>query len=706
MTSASTGEPVEIPGFDAGLVQRPSKIAGWAASSPDAELADEPILTLSLGATVLGTLRRDRPDPRGASDSGQSGALTGFEVPDYGLAAFALMSGLGSFQIAIDVRAPSEPPLMLTAQVEASAPAAPLGIRHGITKAVRLVDLWLAGSRELSLRFEATQKTAKTLDAYQSVDSKLVRVASDCPLGSFAAIVSMTLINPFEPILLVFKGEDRSIDAIDLLPFPSLVRGGMHAAERLIVGRGSDDVGETATLSARLVTAWSQREANPSRCIRTIEIDPATSTGLEPVLNADFLAWVSGRLGITLLSDESVVPDFIRKKLRKAASPGGGNTLHLPANALPTISALLGSLPSDAAAGRMTGGFGIVEAGRYGRVWSVWQPPMAEMVEDLQLAGAPRLAPALTISRSDDAGDARQAHLPWPLALSFREAPTRIQRQGPFEVAPDFSGPLLRKSSSPDTSVSVLVPASAGATGSVALLDSLAQQSNVQISKIVVCVHEPENDELSRALAGLFPDRHETVAVPASAGRLEQIVAGRDLLAPGRLFLADAGTILTDHRTLSTLSQMVDAEGVSSAGLLLRVVADKMPQVSAGYSFAGIDLSASPALSFAPIDATVWRSPSTYPVVANSMAAMVTTREQIETLCSAGSTMMRPESDDLLLGLHLLNNGGLNVCTTIVSAFTSSMARPSQVSISLPYQLSPAELATITQAATIVQRVA
>jgi hypothetical protein len=88
------------------------------------------------------------------------------------------------------------------------------------------------------------------------------------------------------------------------------------------------------------------------------------------------------------------------------------------------------------------------------------------------------------------------------------------------------------------------------------------------------------------------------------------------------------------------------------------------------------------------------------------MGLLLTDPELLRTLDPAGSMAMRPESDDLLLGMHLISQGRLNLCTTVVSAYTSVPARPSQTAISVPYRLRPDELERITKSSTIVQRVA
>ena len=180
----------------------------------------------------------------------------------------------------------------------------------------------------------------------------------------------------------------------------------------------------------------------------------------------------------------------------------------------------------------------------------------------------------------------------------------------------------------------------------------------------------------------------------------------RDSLSEDTVFVADAATVLPDPRTLATLTQMLAASDAASAGCLLRAAGEKMEPVSAGYSFAEIDLRAMPSISFGAIDPAVWRGPTTYPVVASSLAALVTRRSLLAQIDAAGSSMSQPEGDDLLFGMKLLELSGLNLCTTIVSAYTASSGGFLAASFSIPYRLSVEELARIVGSATVVQRVA
>lgn len=700
LTSNSAVEGPDAPTVELEIELSALRLCGRLKGVPR-ELEEDVLLSLVAGPTVLGTLRSERQ--RTEMSEAKNTAARRFAIPDFGLSAFAEMTGLESLKLLSDIAGRG----MVGVDLDISSYASnPLGIRHGLGQALRLVDIWLEGSRNLNLRFEGNSHGGKTVDVYQCVAGKLIGVASERPVSGLTAIARIPLINPFEPALLIFKGEDRAIDAIDFVPFPSLARGGLHAAERLIASYGADDVNDTAAVSMELVAALMERRADLSRCVTTIDIDGAVETGLEPALNRDLLSWITRTLGIGLRTNSSA-PAFIAEFLSEypEASGGLGHILNLPADCAPTLGSLLRPLPADAAAGRVAGGYGIADSSGHGHVWSVWEPTLAIDLESLQLPQAPRIAPSLTISNP---GSGRPVSLQWPLAIAFRDPPTRIGHTGPLEVAADFEGSLLRaKPAAAPVKLAVLVLAGSASGDVVRLLDSLLRQTGVEIEQLMVCTPlRAEEGPILDALARMVPDRHSIAQVAPTAGRIEQVAAMRGRLMADKVLIADCATVIPDVRTLSTLALMLDAPGVGSAGCLLRQATDKMTPISAGYSLSEIALRAAPQLSFAPIDPSIWRGPSTHTVIANSMALTLVRQEVLATLPAAGSTSIRPEGDDLQLGMHVIEAGHVNLCTTIVSAFSSMPIRPSQAPISIPYRTDAAQLSRMAESATIVQRVA
>lgn len=694
---------------------RRMKLSGWAAPEVADHAADELILSLMAGDILLGTLRRKVPRPYVDAHLGYAGPPSGFSVSDFGLAAFARATGFRNLAIATGgrtvARARHPVPLIDRGHEQFD----PFGSRGGGISGTKLTDVWLETSRDLSLRFEGIDES-KVIDAYQctpGADPIMVNLAANLPIGGLLSVAKVKLLNPFLPLLLVFKGVDETIDGIDIIPFPTLVRGGLHEAERLIAGDGSDDLTDTATVSGTLLHALLARSERRDGVARIV-LDPAIHTGLEPVLNDDVLGWIGDFLEVSIrLSppDGASLPGFIADKLARHAPTTDrlGHSLHLPADCIPTIAALVNGYPAGLAAQTVTGGMAVAEWTRHGRIWSIWQPSMGDWFEGLQGNAGRQFAPALEVP--EDAisiPDGKPLALAWPLAIAIRAKSTRIGQQTPFEMAAEVALPLLRNGALPSgAGISALILCDRSDQSVLSLLESLARQQSVGIIDVIVSRTTAKHDpQLSEALAALFPDRYRLVAQPAAMGRLDRIKAVSETFAKEQVLILDAATILPDPRTIATLLPMLDAPDVATVGCLVRAAMGKPVSMSAGYSPTAVDFRAVPALSFRAIDPVALRQPATYAVIANTTAALITTRELLRDILTHGSVALRPDIDDLLLGLQIVDQGGHNLCTTLVSVYSDrEPAKATDLALSIPYRLSIEALGRIMTSTTIVQMI-
>jgi hypothetical protein len=521
-------------------------------------------------------------------------------------------------------------------------------------------------------------------------------------------------MNAFLPVLLLFSGEDESLDAIDIVPFPSLLRGGRHAAERLIASRGGDDVSDTANVSAELLRLLRERPSKRANCVSVVEIDSSVTTGLEASVDEDMLGWLGDSLGLHLRfasSGRSGVPRFIAERVTAHSKRAkGGHKLQLPADAIPTIASLVNSFPADGAGQTVCGSFAVIEWNRHGRIWSVWQPPTADWLDGFQFGKAAQFAPMLTFAGGDPAEQPKAPVAPTcPLALVFRQQPTRVKKPLPFETSVDLPLPLLRNGAlpTPDPLGAIILFDERNASP-VPLLESLARQESIGAVHVILCCPAgADSSSAADALQTLFADRHRLLPLPPRSTALEQLIGARELVDTTEVILLQADTLLPDSRTVATLLPMLVPEQVLSVGCLLRSSDDKAgPSIGAGYTMTGLDLRATPALSFEPIDPAVLGEPATYAVVANSMAAMVVKKVLLERLEPSGSAPFRRAGDELMMGVQAIESGGINLCTTIVSAYAArgGMQRGMR-SASLPYRLSPKTVAMIAEASSFIQRI-
>ena len=692
----------------------PLKLAGWAAHEKAERAQDEIFVRLMWGDLMLGRLRRDRERPDVDAHMGYGQPPCGFNVPDYGLRAFADLSGVQDLAVVVESEGAGLVRHALADMHRGEIAVAPLGSRTGVRESLRLGDVWLGSTRDLSLRFEGAGQVARSIDAYQCTltgERMLVKVASDQPIGGLVSIATMKLINPYLPVLLIFKGEDGAIDAIDLIPFPSLVRGGLHAGERLILGDGSDDLRDTATVSTQLLRALLLRDDSLDRHVAAISLDETIHTGLEPMLDPDLLAWVSTflKVGVAMSEPrEGAAPDFIRDVLSRF-SPNqarSGHVLHLPADSIPTLSALIQPLPGGLASQKVAGAMVVADGDRLGRIFSVWQPPLGEWLDGMQPNSTHRTAPILEVVASGAADAEGQLAMSWPLSIALRKTPTRVVRESPFELSSELPVPLLRSGAGLDpVQLSVIIHCQRDNQPVTPLLESLVRQEGVAgFDVILVTPPGKLHSDVAHFLNSRLEDRHAVVRQPFGRGKLEQIAAVRDRITHDHVLIVDGDSILPDPRTLATLLPMLDGPNVETVGCLVRRGQGKSATQSAGYSPAGVNLSAIPSLSFGAVDPAAFRQPATFPVIANSMAVLVTRRSTIDRLDPRGSTALRPEVDDLMLGIQVIERGGLNLSSSIVSAFsTHSHGGRTDIGISVPYRLSPETLARLTLSTTIVQ---
>lgn len=688
----------------------PHRITGWAASERFETVADAVTLTLTVGAIALGTVPRAIVRSDVNDYLGYTASPSGFGLDDFGLTAFARMCGLSDIGISLTAYGfqNARYPLPLPA-VDTAAGAMPLGMGSKKPTAFRMSDLWFENRRDLAFRFENVPDERR-LDAYQCAPGiGLVRVATELPIDGLLSVVTVRLLNPFLPVLIVLRDVNGGIEAIDFLPFPSLVRGGQHAAERILHGRGGAELTAVAALSEDLLVIL-MAEDQPGTSVSTIELDNEVHTGFEPMLDDDLLAWITGFLGIAVVPPKAprhAELGFIRERLaRHDAAARPGHTLLVPADAIPTIAALVHRLPPGTCAQTVAGGFGVVEWNRHGRIWSVWTPPVGDWLEAVQWREAKRTAPILRVSGPDADGIGKPAAPDWPLALVMREKPVKNVAEGIFEIASEIALPLLRGPALSNAApVTIVILFDRDDTSPVPLIESLARQQGLVETDLVICRPEGSaNATLQAALTAHFPDR-VIVTLPPQSGKIEQLVAVRERLTHDTVLVVSSDTVLPDQRTLATLLPMLAQPGVSTAGCLLRPAAKPNAAACAGYVTVGLDLRVLPGLMFDTVDPAVFRQPTTYPVVATPLGAIVMRRDVLNGLDAYGSDSLRPEVDDLLLGLHVIEGGGINLCTTIVSAFSERLPRSRQLTLVAPYRLSPRILAGIAGSAVLVQKV-
>lgn len=265
---------------------------GWAHDPA----GREELAVLIGGERLTGWPRTVR---RGDADEavGEAGTAKGFAVPlDPVSTALALTAPARRAAAALAFgphRVPIEP----------AAPAAPSrALSHW------LADIWLADSGHLRMR---TRGGVSAVTVAQ-IDGRLVRHEAAC--ATREAIVTAPLARPLAPVLLALDTESGPLLAV--IPFPSLLRGGLHAAEGLAAAGGPERLADYGFEIAQALC----RRTEP----RTLRLAADGGLGTEPL-------------------QRPAVRDFLATHARIATEPAPDtDALTIPPDCIPTLAALAG----------------------------------------------------------------------------------------------------------------------------------------------------------------------------------------------------------------------------------------------------------------------------------------------------------------------------------------------------------------------------
>ena len=676
---------------------RGNHVSGWAWSSAAEEgLAVE----LWCGGIRLGHVLRhiNRPDVDRQLE-GASGTK-GFLLPAGCLNALSQLMGAAGGALEPTIRFGGEVRSLLTTNPLLGDLASFRTLRAATAKqGWRVEDLWWANSRLLKLRMnnrpgEAGEPTATLLRLFQPLPQPAgqprLALVDELAIAAGASIASVGVRNPLLPLLFVGCDETGEILFTDLVPFPSLLRGGLHEAEAAVVGEQGGTLEDVCRLNdAYLAEAAGWGEAEPAGTIGEIEIDLLAATGAEPIFDPAVGAWLSS-FNVALgganderrverdLGDRSFV-DHAQVQLarhRPARPRAGCARLCLPSRALPTIGAVVSRrLPVPAA--RRPGPHIVVDeafphrrclvAFPGGVPQSLYSGPQARLGE------MPHLV--LLAEPSAEGGGGGEAnpvgdHLQ-PIAILFHELAPKDEALKVFPVPKDQADILPAGAASARVSVisTVLRPN----LDVRMLLGTLASQLTGADCELILAVanhHASQLGQLRAALEEALPGRGQVIEV-AEALNTSAALNRAALAATGEvLLLVDSSVILHDRRTVETLGRLALREGIGTAGCLQlksRRAADGVPVfASAGYFPARIDFAIAPHLGLSELDCSEILPRAVYPVAANSGRCLAVAADRWRQ--AGGLSQRLPNSlADIDLAVRLADAGYTNVCTTLIS---------------------------------------
>lgn len=492
---------------------------------------------------------------------------------------------------------------------------------------VRVDNAWLIDNLGLRLMLTggADASGALSVRAYQAEpdrpgDLRLLGEGIELPQVG-PVFHDVELLHPLMPVLLEVAEADGTTRAIALMPFPSLLPGGLHSAELRALQDEPNPIDAFWSLSELLLQETIGGDGWADRSVIGVTVNGGDGFP-QPVRD-----WLSAVFGIS--ADQTV-----------------GQQLQLPPQSVPTIGALTSRRLSGDTEGFASGPYLVAEARGYRPRWSITLPA------DLQPnAAVPQLRAAGVASDALPTGVLAPIHL--GIVLRSSHAPTAARADPAAATVPPIPA-----------NVSVVLSGS-----DAERLETLVQSIRAAVSGEVEFILRTPNpsDELAAVLDGAC-DGQGWVQARAGA-ELREIAGG-----------VRHGTLLTvservglDGPTLSALLDLLRSEetaGSASCALLSEKIIKKkavLQPASGGLFPAGVSFASAPRLSFGEPDALQALPDLAYPVVANTLWLTVWRSGALAALPrSAGPTPAGAE--DIRLGLDLMQAGYRNWCTTKVSA--------------------------------------
>jgi hypothetical protein len=359
-----------------------------------------------------------------------------------------------------------------------------------------------------------------------------------------------------------------------------------------------------------------------------------------------------------------------------ARQSGGQLTLTIPADAIPTLAALVSRrLGISNAGGAQSGSYILADDRTCAPRLLVSIPPLEGSLRSLQPAHAPLAFPFLAGSAAAKSAD-RGENLNAPvLAIRFQAA---WDANDSALVYPSAIGtPIFQRTMSAEEResilVSVIVPLGATTARTAQLLRSIANQSIADRVEIVAIFgsDRPLPQQSAQVLSEHFGGRYQVVtddAAPASQlNKAASCANGTHLL-----FVEDT-IILHDPRTLEALCLMAMEDRIATAAC---VTLQEKPHgktttvalASTGYLPARVSFAHAPHLVFSESVASAAMPTATYPVVSNAFRLALVRRSVWKDV--GGLDPMRfPYSDfDLDFGLRAIKAGYLHLCTSATTA--------------------------------------
>lgn len=541
-------------------------------------------------------------------------------------------------------------------------------------------DTWLASDFDLRLRLSSSAPDPVVIRSCQQSDDRNVSLrAEQLLLGQQSRVVEITLASRFAPVVLVVTDREGRLLDSTLLPFPTLLRGGLHHGELIDYAKSDGGWAAHESYASQLLLALADQSR--AFAVRNVCVDLEDANGTEPVFPDALRDWMHGqfkvgfaaKLGpvndnpaLAALADRLQTPPRLADSIRTA-----GRTLLLDAHSIPALRILLAE---EADLANVTAVRTIVVDELSRRPIRAVDYPVIEGGKELLQAFGPVLTPAPSEGGTTGV-----------VSIAFSAGEIHDVRAA-FPIAGDGDPPVPQLMDTESTPISAIISCSGNAEALVELLASLGRQQRVSALECV--------------LIGTVPDVPESVLLPLDAAcpitlvrtQLEGgpigplLAAAVDQTTHERLLLVDDDKAFHDPRTLGVLCSLCDREETGSASC--QMVSERLNKNSvAEYTIHGGYLPSS-SDRIGPIvtrpDASGLPLPPVYPVLANPIGCLVTKRALWPVFAGVlDDAELDGKASAVAVGLAIIEAGKLNLTTSLVSV--SDSGEPSSADAEAPW---------------------
>jgi len=477
-------------------------------------------------------------------------------------------------------------------------PNTPAFVHAFDTKDVTLAAIWYANSRDLhiSIEKEPSFNLAQVLRAYQYdpvVGGGLVLVGDYVLQGADWQLTDLALVNPYFPVLLTLGAPEGYLTDAALIPYPSLLPGGIHEHE-CYVGTFNNDPKALAQelLQEHLLAkehGWAMGQ---------LQVDILEAVGTETILSIDFKEWLWSIFSLRIkpwrppdlpqalaeywqkVFNSPPLMRSVEKFSSQSAREREGRVLLCPPRSIPSLRALtisrsLGELEQTCGVSH----FLLVQAGPLTQRWLVRWPDMASNPV-LAVAQDDAIHVPIVLGKKNDVTKQAPENSLGVSAILMSESLAANALQLIMPIAPDFAGPSLQTITAAEVDV-VVTAVDLPTEIFSAFLESLSFQRAISLRQIVIILPSSGDQKtfdalLKRNYAGRY------LLLPAREAELYKQRVQRATAAikqhsdDGYMVFINQPLVLHDPRTLATLAQaLATPETATTSALLIGNVETK-----------------------------------------------------------------------------------------------------------------------------------